>query len=188
MTLTAPGPQTKTKMEALPLLTAVTYQRVSTKEQASKGGRDEGFSIPAQREANARKAESLGARVVAEFVDAGESARSADRPDLQRMLEYIATHQVNFCIVHKVDRLARNRLDDVEIHRRLVQAGVTLVSATENIDETPSGDAAARDHVEHRGVLLQEPRHRGRQRLDAEVRDRRHPDACTHRLPQRPQA
>lgn len=41
--------------------TAVTYQRVSTKEQAAKGGRDEGFSIPAQREANARKAESLGA-------------------------------------------------------------------------------------------------------------------------------
>ncbi|HIY65890.1 MAG TPA: recombinase family protein, partial [Candidatus Agrococcus pullicola] len=125
--------------ETLPLLTAITYQRVSTKEQAAKGGRDEGFSTPAQREANARKAESLGARVVAEFVDAGESARSADRPDLQRMLEYIATHQVTYCIVHKVDRLARNRVDDVEIHRRLVEAGVTLVSATENIDETPSG-------------------------------------------------
>ena len=31
------------------------------------------------------------------------------------MLEYITTHQVNYCIVHKVDRLARNRLDDVEI-------------------------------------------------------------------------
>jgi len=41
--------------------------------------------------------------------------------------------------VHKFDRLARNRLDDVENHRRLVEAGVTLVSATENIDETPSG-------------------------------------------------
>ncbi|WP_183665293.1 recombinase family protein [Neomicrococcus aestuarii] len=49
------------------------------------------------------------------------------------------THQVSYCIVHKVDRLARNRVDDVEIHRRLVEAGVTLVSATENIDETPSG-------------------------------------------------
>ena len=118
---------------------ALTYQRASTKEQATKGGRDEGFSIPAQRQANARKAEDLGARIVAEFVDAGESARSADRPDLQRMLEYIATHQVTYCIVHKVDRLARNRLDDVEIHRRLVEAGVTLVSATENIDETHSG-------------------------------------------------
>lgn len=135
MTLLAPHPET----DSAPVFTAVTYQRVSTKEQAAKGGRDEGFSIPAQREANARKAESLGARVVAEFVDAGESARSADRPDLQRMLEYITNHQVSYCIVHKVDRLARNRVDDVEIHRRLVEAGVTLVSATENIDETPSG-------------------------------------------------
>ncbi len=120
-------------------VTAVTYQRVSTKEQATKGGRDEGFSIPAQREANARKAEALGARIVAEFVDAGESARSADRPDLQRMLDYVSSHQVTYCIVHKVDRLARNRLDDVEIHRKLLDAGVRLVSATENIDETPSG-------------------------------------------------
>ena len=120
-------------------VTAVTYQRVSTKEQATAGGRDEGFSIPAQREANRRKADALGADVVAEFVDAGESARSAKRPELQRMLDYIATHQVTYCIVHKVDRLARNRLDDVDIHRHLIDAGVQLVSATENIDDTPSG-------------------------------------------------
>ena len=31
---------------------AVSYLRVSTKEQAEKGGQAEGFSIPAQREAN----------------------------------------------------------------------------------------------------------------------------------------
>lgn len=135
MTLLTPMPE----LEITTVATAVTYQRVSTKEQASKGGRDEGFSIPAQREANTRKAEALSARIVAEFVDAGESARSADRPDLQRMLDYVASHQVTYCIVHKVDRLARNRLDDVEIHRALISAGVTLVSATENIDETPSG-------------------------------------------------
>src|SRR5690625_289422 len=135
MTLTMPMQDTDTS----PLLAAVTYQRVSTKEQATKGGRDEGFSIPAQREANAKKAASLNARIVAEFVDAGESARSANRPDLRRMLEYVDTHHVTYCIVHKVDRLARNRLEDVEIHRRLIEAGVTLVSATENIDETPSG-------------------------------------------------
>ena len=59
---------------------AVSYLRVSTKEQAEKGGMDEGYSIPAQRDANLRKAEIIGARVVAEFVDAGESARTADRP------------------------------------------------------------------------------------------------------------
>ncbi len=41
--------------------------------------------------------------------------------------------------MHKVDRLARNRADDVAIHLALRDAGVTLVSASENIDETPSG-------------------------------------------------
>ena len=97
---------------------AVTYLRVSTKEQAEKGEHDEGYSIPAQREANRRKAEQIGATIVEEFVDAGESARKADRPELMRMIKYVAEHQVNYCIVHKVDRLARNRADDVAIHPR----------------------------------------------------------------------
>jgi len=119
--------------------TAVSYLRVSTKEQAEKGGQTEGFSIPAQREANRRKAESLGAVIVAEFIDAGESAKSADRPDLQRMLRYLAEHHTDYVLVHKVDRLARNRVDDVEITMAIKKAGATLVSATENIDETPSG-------------------------------------------------
>lgn len=118
---------------------AVSYLRVSTKEQAEKGGTEEGYSIPAQREANRRKASELGAVIVQEFVDAGESARKADRPQLNHLLAYIAEHRVAYCIVHKVDRLARNRVDDVTIHLALKQAGVVLVSASENIDETPSG-------------------------------------------------
>jgi site-specific DNA recombinase len=56
-----------------------------------------------------------------------------------RMIQYVTKHKTNYCIVHKVDRLARNRADDVTIHLALKDAGVTLVSATENIDETPSG-------------------------------------------------
>ncbi len=118
---------------------AVSYLRVSTKEQAERDGDPEGYSIPAQREANRRKADSLGADIVAEFVDRGESARSADRPELQRMLQFVGSEPVAYCIVHKVDRLARNRADDVEISLALTKAGVRLVSATENIDETPSG-------------------------------------------------
>ncbi|GAA2519736.1 recombinase family protein [Rarobacter incanus] len=73
-----------------------------------------------------------------EFVDAGESARSADRDGRQEMLAFIAATRVTFCIVHKLDRLTRNRADDVKIHGVLT-AGVTLVSATESIDQTPSG-------------------------------------------------
>jgi len=41
----------------------VSYLRVSTREQARRGGREEGFSIPAQRAANKRKAMSIGAIV-----------------------------------------------------------------------------------------------------------------------------
>jgi site-specific DNA recombinase len=120
--------------------TAVIYLRVSTKEQAQRGGEAEGFSIPAQREACLRKAEQLGAEVVEEFIDAGESARSADRPDLQRLLRFVGGEQgVDFVIVHKIDRLARNRYDDALITAQLQAAGARLVSVTDNIDETPSG-------------------------------------------------
>jgi DNA invertase Pin-like site-specific DNA recombinase len=118
---------------------AAVYLRVSTKEQAEMGGEAEGYSIPAQREACIRKAETLNADVVEEFVDRGESAKSADRPELQRLLTFVKKHSVQYVIVHKVDRLARNRYDDVTINVALQQAGVTLVSCTESIDETPSG-------------------------------------------------
>ena len=119
---------------------AVSYLRVSTRDQARRGGGDdEGFSIPAQREANRRKAASMGAMIVKEFVDRGASARSANRPELQRMLEYLEDHDIDFVIVHKVDRLARNRADDVEIMKALEASNVRLVSTTESIDQTPSG-------------------------------------------------
>jgi DNA invertase Pin-like site-specific DNA recombinase len=118
---------------------ALIYLRVSTKEQAARGGEAEGFSIPAQRKYCLAKAEALGAEVVEEFVDAGESARSADRPELKAMLRFIAEHPVDYLIVHKIDRLARNRADDVEISLALKAAGVQLVSCSENIDDTPSG-------------------------------------------------
>ncbi len=118
---------------------AVAYIRVSSKEQAEKGGEAEGFSIPAQREACKRKAASLQAALIEQFVERGESAKTADRPELQRMLQFIAEHPVRYVIVHKVDRLARNRADDVAINLAIRQAGAELVSVSENIDQTPSG-------------------------------------------------
>ena len=119
---------------------AVSYIRVSTREQAQRGGSEEGFSLPAQREANKRKAQSMGALVVKEFADRGESARSANRPELQKMLAYLKEDGgIDYVIVHKLDQLARNRADDVEINRAFEEAGVRLVSTSENIDQTPGG-------------------------------------------------
>jgi site-specific DNA recombinase len=118
---------------------AVIYVRVSSKEQAEKGGEADGYSIPAQREACKRKAASLRAAVVEEFVERGESAKTADRPELRRLLDFIREQPVKHVIVHKVDRLARNRADDVAINLAIQQAGAELVSVSENIDQTPSG-------------------------------------------------
>ena len=120
---------------------AVLYLRVSTELQARKGGAgSEGYSIPAQREAGQRQADSMDAEVVGEYLDAGESARSADRPQLQDMLRRLDQFQdIDYVIVHKLDRLARNRRDDTDIVFAIRVAGAELVSCSENIDDTPSG-------------------------------------------------
>ena len=55
---------------------AVSYLRVSTRGQAERGGgADEGFSIPAQREANKKKVLFMGAMVGKEFVDRGTGSK-----------------------------------------------------------------------------------------------------------------
>ncbi|WP_084157291.1 recombinase family protein [Haematomicrobium sanguinis] len=115
------------------------YLRVSTSRQANENGEAEGYSIPAQREACRRKAEEHGATVIEEFVDAGASARSADRDGLQAMFGYLGQQGADYVIVHKIDRLARDRMDDAFIHLKIKSAGAALVSVMENIDDTPSG-------------------------------------------------
>lgn len=123
---------------------AVSYLRVSTREQARRGGREEGFSIPAQRAANKRKAMSIGAIIGKEFTEGGVSATTTRRPALQAMLRYLeeearAGRPVDYVIVHKLDRLVRNRYDDTTLGKRFDELGVRLVSTSENIDQTPGG-------------------------------------------------
>jgi DNA invertase Pin-like site-specific DNA recombinase len=119
---------------------AVVYVRVSPgKGQAAKADEPDGYSLPAQLGACKRKAATIKAVVIEEFIERSESAKTADRPELQRMLQFVKENRVKYVIVHKVDRLARNRVDDALINLALKQAGARLVSVSENIDETPSG-------------------------------------------------
>ena len=120
-------------------LRAVIYLRVSTEEQAKVGGTAEGYSIPYQRRACREEAEKLGAVVVEEYVDLGESAKSSRRPELQRMLRELTGRGVTHVIVHKTDRLARNTRDDYEITTAIAAAGAELISVSERFDNTPSG-------------------------------------------------
>ena len=118
----------------------VIYLRVSTKEQAEKDLTEEGFSIAAQREVCVRRIRDEGWELADEYVDKGESARTADRPRLRAMLARIGEESdVEAVVVHKIDRLARNMEDHIAIRALLRRRGVALVSVTENLDDTASG-------------------------------------------------
>jgi site-specific DNA recombinase len=120
----------------------VIYLRVSSSRQADTDYDEEGFSIPAQRGGCRRKSEAMGVSVGPgdEYIDRGESAKTADRPALQAMLARVESDpSIGYVFVHKIDRLARNRADDIAIVARIRAAGAQIVSVSENIDETPSG-------------------------------------------------
>lgn len=120
---------------------ALIYLRVSSTGQLGGDFDRDGFSLPAQAEACIRKAESLEADIAEEpFVERGESGTStAGRPALAAMLKRLEQGGIDYVIVHKIDRLARNRADDVAIVAQIRASGAQLVSVSENIDETPSG-------------------------------------------------
>ena len=140
MTNTSDNRTPKPRMVGASRLRAVIYLRVSTTKQADKDIDPEGYSLPAQREACLRKAEELGADVIDEYIDRGESAKTADRPRFQLMLARIKEERdVDLVILDKVNRFARNRRDDANVLFELKSAGCQLVSVKENIDGTPAG-------------------------------------------------
>ncbi|MDQ0708389.1 hypothetical protein QFZ52_001041 [Arthrobacter woluwensis] len=55
------------------------------------------------------------------------------------MLTYLQEHPVDYVIVHKLDRLARPRADDIAITQAVHAAGARLISSTKGIDMTPNG-------------------------------------------------
>jgi len=90
----------------------LTYVRVSTDRQAEKE-----LSLPAQLHACRQHATQRDWQIVEEFIEPGASARTADRPELKRLLARCrnSSPQIDAVIVHKVDRLARNLADHVAI-------------------------------------------------------------------------
>jgi DNA invertase Pin-like site-specific DNA recombinase len=126
-----------------PLLKAVAYARVSSKEQEK-----EGFSIPAQQKLIKSYAEAHQITVVKEFVDV-ETAKASGRANFEEMLRYLKTHStVRIVLVEKTDRLYRNlkdwvHLDELqgagEVAIHFVKEGVVLSNDSKSAEKLIHG-------------------------------------------------
>ena len=84
---------------------SLIYKRVSTREQVAN------HSLDTQERACREHCRRHGLEVERVFRDEGESAKTANRPGLQAMLDFCARESkrldVNAVVVYRIDRLAR---------------------------------------------------------------------------------
>ena len=115
---------------------AVLYARVSSEQQAEKD-----LSIPAQLRAMRDYAIKRDWEIFKEFIDAGESARTANRPQFQEMISLAKqkTPPFNVILVWKLSRFARSREDSITYKTLLRKNGVQVISINEQIDDSPTG-------------------------------------------------
>ena len=116
-------------------MNAIIYTRVSTVEQVN------GYSLKAQEESCLEYATRNNLVVIKIFKEKGESAKTTNRTELINMFEYLKKNRntINYLIVHKIDRLGRNTLDNLNMIVQLNELGIELKSVTEPIDKSPFG-------------------------------------------------
>src|SRR5437588_12106260 len=115
---------------------AIGYARVSTDRQA-----DRGISLDAQTSRIRAMATVQQADLLDVVVDGGESAKSMNRPGLQRVLDLVGERKVDAVIVAKLDRLTRSVKDLCALLELFEKRRVALVSVAESLD---TGSAAGR--------------------------------------------
>jgi len=109
---------------------AVGYARVSTEGQAN-----DGVSLEAQEAKIKAYCELNGLELVRIHVDAGMSGKRADnRPELQKALEAVCKGRADSLVVFKLDRLARNTIDALEIAQTIEKCNGSLHSISEKLD------------------------------------------------------
>jgi site-specific DNA recombinase len=99
---------------------AVIYVRVSTKEQT------ENLSLSTQLKACEEHCERQGFHVLARFREEGESAKTADRTELQKLLQFCRKNKgvVQFVVVFNLTRFARDKYDHFALRAHLKSLGL----------------------------------------------------------------
>lgn len=113
---------------------AIIYCRVSTEDQARVG-----TSLSTQEAECRAWCTKHGYTVTKCFVEAGESAKTSDRPKFLELIEHCRKYKPAACVVWKFDRWARNSMDHAVYAAQLAKSGTRLVSATEPAADDPSG-------------------------------------------------
>lgn len=119
-------------MEEKTRMNAVIYARYSSDNQREA-------SIEGQIRECLEYAERYNYTVVAQYIDRALSARTADRPEFQRMISDSEKGLFDTVLVWKIDRFSRDRYDSAFYKHTLKKNGVKVVSVKENITDTPEG-------------------------------------------------
>lgn len=111
---------------------AVIYARYSSASQNEQ-------SIEGQLRVITEFAKKQGYHIIETYIDRAMTGRNDDRPDFQRMISDSFNGEFDYVIVYKLDRFSRNRYDSAVHKRTLRNNGVKVISATEQITDTPEG-------------------------------------------------
>ncbi len=116
-------------------VTGVLYIRVSDHSQVDN------FSIPTQIKYGREYLQNNDIHEVGIFIEEGQSAKTADRTQLQNLLYFLNSNRnkVDFVWVYKIDRWVRSQADFFAIKALLVKTGTQLVSHMEKVDDSPTG-------------------------------------------------
>ena len=112
--------------------TAVIYARYSSNNQTEQ-------SIEGQVHVCEDYAKKNNIIIVDSYVDRAMTGTNDNRDAFQKMLKDSNNHKWNYVIVYKLDRFARNKYESAVNKMYLKNNGVKLLSAVENIPETPEG-------------------------------------------------
>jgi resolvase-like protein len=110
-------------------------------EPGSKIVPDENLSLPTQLRACEEYCRRQGYEIVECFHEEGESAKTTDRSQLQKLLTFCRLNKgrVHFVVVFNLTRFARDKYDHFALRSLLQSLGISLRSATEPIDDTSTG-------------------------------------------------
>ena len=112
--------------------TAVIYARYSSDSQSEQ-------SIEGQLRECQKYAKAHDILILETYIDRAMTGTNDNRFDFQRMLKDSEKRQWDYVLVYKLDRFSRNKYESVVHKKTLKDNGVKLLSAMEQIPDTPEG-------------------------------------------------